>query len=68
MRTFQYKGEIYCAEFQMEPLKFHTKYLLYILKDMISHTTEVLRDPRIKWSSSSIDVAQLLYWYWAVKR
>ena len=32
--TFQCMGKIFCVEFQMVPLKFHTKYLTYTLKDV----------------------------------
>ena len=31
----QCKGKIFCVEFQMVPLKFHTKYLTHTLKDTI---------------------------------
>ena len=31
---FQYMGKIFCVEFQRVPLKFHTKYLTHILKDV----------------------------------
>ena len=30
---FQYMDKIFCVEFQRVPLKFHTKYLTYTLKD-----------------------------------
>ena len=33
MYIFQCMGKIFCVEFQMEPLKFHTKYLTHILKE-----------------------------------
>ena len=33
---FQYMGKIFCVEFQRVPLKFHTKYLTYTLKDVDS--------------------------------
>ena len=32
--TFQCMGKIFCVEFQMVPLKFHTKYLTQTLKDV----------------------------------
>ena len=31
---FQCMGKIFCVEFQRIPLKFHTKYLTHILKDI----------------------------------
>ena len=31
----QCMGKIFCVEFQMVPLKFHTKYLTHTLKDAI---------------------------------
>ena len=31
---FQCMGTIFCVEFQRAPLKFHTKYLTHILKDV----------------------------------
>ena len=31
---FQCMGKIFCVEFQRVPMKFHTKYLTHILKDM----------------------------------
>ena len=31
---FQVFGKIFCVEFQRYPLKFHTKYLTYTLKDV----------------------------------
>ena len=31
----QCMGNIFCVEFQMYPLKFHTKYLTHTLNDMI---------------------------------
>ena len=34
-RIFQCMGKIFCVEFQRFPLKFHTKYLIHRLKDMI---------------------------------
>ena len=34
MYIFQYMGKIFCVEFQMVPLKFHTKYLTYTFKDV----------------------------------
>ena len=33
-RLFHCLGEIFCVEFQREPLKFHTKYLTHTLKDV----------------------------------
>ena len=33
MHIFQCMGEIFCVEFQREPLKFRTKYLTHTLKD-----------------------------------
>ena len=35
MRIFQCMDQIFCVEFQREPLKFHTKYLTHTLKDTI---------------------------------
>ena len=35
MYIFQCMEETFCVEFQREPLKFHTKYLLHSLKDTI---------------------------------
>ena len=35
MHVFQCMSKIFCVEFQMYPLKFHTKYLTHTLKDMI---------------------------------
>ena len=35
IRILQCMGKIFCVEFQRFPLKFHTKYLTHILKDMI---------------------------------
>ena len=31
---FQCMGQIFCVEFQMVHLKFHTKYLTHVLKDV----------------------------------
>ena len=33
-QPFQCLGKIFCVEFQRVPLKFHTKYLTYTLKDV----------------------------------
>ena len=35
MCIFQCMGEIFCVEFQRASLKFHSKYLIHTLKDMI---------------------------------
>ena len=35
IHIFQCMGKIFCVEFERYPLKFHTKYLTYTLKDMI---------------------------------
>ena len=35
IHIFQCMGKIFCVEFQRYPLKFHTKYLTYTLKDTI---------------------------------
>ena len=35
MHIIQCMDQIFCVEFQREPLKFHTKYLTHTLKDMI---------------------------------
>ena len=35
---FQCMGKIFCVEFQREPLKFHTKYLIHTLKRYDFHT------------------------------
>ena len=36
IHTFQSKSKIFWVEFQRVPLKFHTKYLTHLLKDMLS--------------------------------
>ena len=40
--------KIFCVEFQRYPLKFHTKYLICTLKDMILYNIEILRALRFK--------------------
>ena len=37
--VFQCMGKIFYVEFQSYPLKFHTKYHIHTLKDMIFYTT-----------------------------
>ena len=32
---FQYMNEIFCVEFQIEHLKFHTKHITHTMKDAI---------------------------------
>ena len=41
-------GQIFCVEFQRFPLKFHTKYLIYSLKDTIFTQSLTLRVIRFK--------------------
>ena len=48
-------GEIFCVEFQITPLKLHTKYVTYILKDPVfiqrwSHSeTLIIIFPQAEW-------------------
>ena len=44
----QCMGKIFCMEFQREPLKFHTKYLIHTLKDVLLFTGEILRALRFR--------------------
>ena len=49
IQIFQCMGMIFSVEFQRVPLKFHTKYLTFILNDMFFlYNVEILRALRFK--------------------